>query len=264
MYEGERMQCNRITALMSFAFVLILSSLACATLQPTPVSTTVPSPTATLTPTPTNTPRPSPTFRSTRTPDLAATAHVEDLNAEIRAYYEKGYLTTLDGLLREFEDYRSEWAQLGWYNWLPLEHSVGDFYLAAHFKWDSAVETANISGCGFIFGRQPNDDHYAVFLDRQQVSFFITDHTLGYSKPISPTRGTGRVKFNYPAEANFTLIAKRAYAYVLVNGDVVGEYALAQSRPSQGDLGLTVLSGTNKDFGTRCEMSNLHLWSPRQ
>ena len=137
---------------------------------------------------------------------------------------------------------------MGYYNWLPLRDTASDFFLSAHFKWNSAFKNSDISGCGFIFGLQSNDDHYAVFLDRQKVLFLITDNAVGFSRPVTPTRGTGIVKFDYPAEADFTLIVKEAYAYVLVDGEVVGEYTLAHSRSSKGGLGLTVLSGTNKDY----------------
>jgi hypothetical protein len=252
--------------IVSFAFVFILISLACATSQPTLAPTNIPEPTATQTaaPTPTQTRRPSPTPRPTQTPNLAATERAQELNAEVQAYFNKGYLATTDGIFRELEDFSDDWAQLGYYNWLPLRDSARDFFLSAHFKWDSAFKNSNISGCGFIFGLQPNDDHYAVFLDRLKVFFLITDHTLGFSKPVSPTRGTGIVKFDYPAEADFTLIVKGAYAYVLVDGEVVGEYTLAQSRAAKGGIGLTVLSGTNKDYGTHCEMTNLHLWLPKE
>jgi hypothetical protein len=54
----------------------------------------------------------------------------------------------------------------------------------------------------------------------------------------------------------------RRYSYVLVDGELIGEYTLSQSRPLEGNVGLTLLSGTNKDYGTRCEMTNLHLWIP--
>jgi hypothetical protein len=134
--------------------------------------------------------------------------------------------------------------------------------VGARFKWDSALRNSDTAGCGFIFGIQPNEDHYAVFLDRAKVYFLITDRKVGFSRPITPTRGTGRVKFDYPAEADFTLIVKNTSAFVLVDGEVVGEYTLAQSRPSRGEIGLSVLSGTNKDYGTRCEMTNLRLWIP--
>ena len=89
-----------------------------------------------------------------------------------------------------------------------------------------------------------------------------------YYSPVGTTRGTGRVNFDNPfdkpGEADFTLIVNGTYAYVLVNNEVIGEYTLSQSKILHGKLGLAVLSGTNKDFGTRCEMTNLHLWIPSE
>jgi len=256
------MQRKTPNPILSSILVLILVSLACGTAQPTPTST--PEPTVTNSAVPTNTPRPSPTPQPTPTPNLLATQRAEELNAEVQTYFDKGYLATTNGRLKELDDFNYDWAQLGWYNWLPLQESASDFFLSGHFKWDSAFQNSDISGCGFIFSLQENRDHYAVFLDRAKVYFLITDLRLGYSKPVGTTRGAGRVKFAYPAEADFTLIVKGTYAYVLVDGEVVGEYTLAQSRPMLGNLGLTVLSGTNRDYGTRCEMTNLHLWVPNQ
>jgi hypothetical protein len=96
------------------------------------------------------------------------------------------------------------------------------------------------------------------------VVFLITSNQRG--RFVSPTRGTGVVKFenpfDKPAEADFTVVVNDNYAYVLVDGELVGEYTLAQSRGSEGLLARTVLSGTNKDFGTRCEMTKLHIWTP--
>ena len=259
------MQRKTLHTFMPFIFILVLVSLACANLQPTPIptNTPAPSPTATETVVPTNTLRPSPTPRPTQTPNLTANERADELNAEARKYFEKGYLATIDGRFRELEDCSYDWAQLGFYRRFLIQDSVDDFFLSAHFKWDSAFRNSDTSGCGFIFDVQPNNDHYAVFLDRQRVLFLITDNTVGFSRPVTPTRGTGIVKFDYPAEADFTLIVKGAYAYVLVNGEVVGEYTLSHSRPQTGAIGLTVLSGTNRDFGTRCEMTNLHFWLPK-
>jgi len=256
------MQFKKLNPIISYISALILFSLACGTAQPAPTSTS--EPTATHTAVPTNTPRPSPTPRPTQTPYLEATQRAEELNAEVQAYVDKGYLKTNDGNVIELEDFSYDWAQLGWYNWLPLGEEASEFFLSAHFKWDSAFQNSDISGCGFIFSLQENDDHYAVFLDRSKVFFLITDRARGFSSPVSPTRGTGIVNFDYPAEADFTLIVKDHSAYVLVDGEVVGDYTLAQSRPLHGNLGLTVLSGTNRDYGTRCEMTDLHLWVPEE
>ena len=254
------MQSKAQASIVSSILVSIWVSLACATFQSTPE----PAATATASPTATPTPRPSSTPRPTRTPDLAATQHAEELIAEVQAYFDSGYLTTMDGALVQLEDFHYDWAYLGGYKPLVIIGSAGDFFMSAHFKWDSASENADVSGCGFIFGMQPNDDHYAVFLDRTKVDFRVRNEQLGYSTRVKLLRGTGQVRFNYPAEADFTLIVKGAYAYVLVNGEVVGEYALPQSTGVRGDLGLTVLSGTNKGYGTRCERTDLHLWIPNE
>jgi hypothetical protein len=259
------MRCKHSNPTIGFILILILVSLGCAFVQPaSDLSTSTPESTTTSTVVSTNTPRPSATPRPTRTPNLVATQHAEEMNAEVQAYFDKGYLATTDGTFKELDDFQDDWAQLGWYNWLPLNEAASDFYMGAHLKWSSAYQSADISGCGFIFSLQENKDHYAVFLDRMKVLFLITDHTVGSSRPVAPTRGTGRVKFGNPAEADFTLIVKDTYAYVLVDGKEVGEYTLAQSRPLSGNLGLTVLSGTNKGYGTHCEMSNLHLWIPKE
>jgi hypothetical protein len=79
---------------------------------------------------------------------------------------------------------------------------------------------------------------------------------------VGRTSGSGRVKFDNPAEADFTLIVNGINAYVLVNKEMVGKYTLSKSRILQGDVGLTVLSGTNKNYGTRCEMTDIHLFEP--
>lgn len=203
------------------------------------------------------------TPRPTRTPNLAMTQQVEAWNIDTQTYFDKGYLPTAEGKFVRLDDFSEEWAQLGWYYRWPLTYSAKDFYMTGHLKWSSAYRTPDISGCGFVFAEQKNGDHYAVFLDRSKVLFVETAY---YFTPIGTTRGTGRVNFgnpfDHPVEADLTLIVNDAYAYVLVDGEVVGEYTLSQSKILQGTVGLALLSGTNKDFGTRCEITNLHLWLP--
>jgi hypothetical protein len=188
---------------------------------------------------------------------------MSDLQAEAKAFFDQGYLAAADGRFREYGDFDKEWAQLGWYSWRTLDQSVKDFYMSAHFKWSSAYRSADLSGCGFMFAIQPDEKHYAVFLDRSKVYFV---QTAEYYTPFSPTRGTGRVNFgnpfDQPVEADFTLIIQGTTAYVLVDHELVGEYTLAQSKNLRGLLGLGMLSGTNRDYGTRCEMTNLHVWTP--
>lgn len=259
------MKTLKVTNLVSWFLILMLVLSACdfSAAQPTstPAPTDTPAPTATNTATPTNTPRPSPTPRPTKTPDLAATQKYNDYQEEAQKYFDMGYLSTADGVFREFDDFEVEWAQLNWFQWWTLNHKANDFYMHAHFKWDSAYRNADTSGCGFIFALTADNLYYAVFLDRSEV-LFLTKTGNGV-RTQGRIRGSGRVKFDMPAEADFTLIVNGHSAYVLVDDEFVGEYSLSQSKSKSGDLALTVLSGTNKDYGTRCEMSDIHVFIPK-
>lgn len=251
-----------LSSIVIMAYILSACSFSVSEPTPAPALTDTPTPTATKTLTPTSTPRPSPTPRPTKTPNLAATERMDGFNAEAQSYFDKGYLTTADGKIKEHNDFKTEWAQLNWFRWWPLDQKAGDFFISAHFKWSSALQNADTSGCGFIFDLTEDTLYYAVFLDRSSVHF-LTKTPNGVRR-LGKTRGTGTVKFDNPAEADFTVIAKGAYAYVMVDGELIGEYTLSQSKPLHGDLALTVLSGTNKDYGTRCEMTNIHVWTPNQ
>jgi hypothetical protein len=209
------------------------------------------------------------TPRPTRTPNLQATQEIEEWNAEVQAYFDAGYLPTSKGKLLRYVDFTAEWAQLNWYKpSRTFNIKVGNFLMSGHFKWLSAYRQADTSGCGFLFGVQQDDDHYGVILDRSKILFIDMDYSYGYYRPMGTTRGTGRVNFgnpfDHPMEADFSLIVKDTYAYVFVNKELVGEYTLARSRSTYGYLGLAVLSGTNKDFGTRCEFTNLRVWIPNE
>jgi len=258
------MQYKTFNPILSAILMLTLVSLACGAAAAAPIvtPTDTPAPTATETLVPSATARPTRTPRPTKTPNLAATQRYEALNTEAQSYFEKGFLTTANGEFTEFDDFSEDWAQLGYYTWWTLDESAGDFYMSAHFKWSTALRNNEISGCGFAFGIQDNHDNYAVFLDKSRILFLNTDQSMGGGFEVGKTRGSGRVSFDNPAEADFTLIVKGYYAYVLVDNDVVGEYTLSKSKPMEGGLGLTMFSGTNKDYGTHCEMTDLHLWRP--
>ena len=253
-----------VLLLLSMAIVVS----ACSTVAPSPTPTNTPQPTATETLVPTATLTPTRTPRPTSTPNIAATQTLEAYQSEIQSYVDLGYLSTNEGDFEEFDAFAYDWAQLGWYNWWPVGEQTADFVMSAHFKWSSAYRNADDSGCGYVFAIQEDNSHYAVFLDRSKIIFLDYDASRSsYSRDVGITRGTGKVKFenpfDKPAEADFTLIVNDASAYVLVDNELIGQYTLAQSRILKGDLGFTLLSGTNKDFGTRCVMSNIHLWIPK-
>lgn len=248
--------------------VLVLASLACSSTQaatPTavPTNTSVP-PTATATLIPTSTPMP------TATPNIAATKQVEADQAILQKYVDNGYLPSTDGTLYSL---RSSTFNMAQQNYLDFEDSgatvpVTDFAAWADISWSSAgiVNSPEYSGCGFAFRFQDNGDGYTAMLTNDSVLITWCFAGLGNRcGRVGKTKGTGRVSLKDPAKAHFEFVVSNGLAYALVNGDLIGEYTLFDDKLTKpGNFYYTLISGTNKDYGTRCTVENAKLWVPNQ
>jgi len=239
--------------------VLIFEMLvACS---PSVVSTPVKEVTATpIASTPTKTVKPTSTPSPTMTPNVVATQQYENLFSQVQGFKDQGYIPVTKGTYVMLPDFKESWAQLGWYQWWEpdFDINVENFVLSAHFSWESASTVADNSGCGIVFALQEDGRNYAVFLDKARVYFTIS--TTQYYYEIGKTKGTGRVQFENPAEADFSLVVFQTKSYVFVDGEFVGEYSLSTDQPLKGKIAYSLLSGTNKDYGTRCEITNSKLW----
>ena len=258
------MKIHRNAPIVLAVIILTLSVLACSVgtaAEPTP---TVLPPTSTSTPepvsTPTNTSRPTWTPKPTATPNVAATQQYDEFSTLLKTYEENGYVSTTEGDIYSIDPFKEEWAQIGWYQWWPFNDNISDFVFKAHFNWSTASDTPDESGCGFVFGIQENGDHYSVFLDKSRILFMMKRGTYAYM--VGKTRGPGRTNFGNPAEADFVLSVKGQSAFVSVDGEVT-EYTLSADQTSAGDYGLTLLSGTNSGYGTRCEMNDILMWTAK-
>jgi hypothetical protein len=253
---------NRFGPIWLAGALLILVSLACISLQ-APTPTAVPTNTSTATSLPSATARPTNTLWPTATPNLAATQVYADFYSQVEDYQSKGYFPSTDGTYYKLEDYSQSWAQINWYQWLTIERYVTNFVLNAHFRWSTASSTPEDSGCGFIFALQSNNDNYAVFLDKSRI-VFLQDRIINGKRggfEVGKTKGTGRVDIESdPAEADFSLAVNDHTAYVYVNKEFIGQYTLSEDSTMDGQLAYSMLSGTNKDYGTKCDMTNVQLW----
>ena len=243
---------------------LVLASLACSPFalgEPTETpEPTEPPATDTPLPKPTNTTRPTETLEPTPTPNLAATQKVDEFYSVLQAFEEKGYIESTDGDISELNSFDQEWAQIGWYRWWEYNDTISNFLIKAYFKWSTASATPDVSGCGFVFGLQGNGDHYSVFLDKSRILFMMKRGSKNYL--VGKTRGSGRADFGNPAEADFAIAVIDQKAYVSVDGEFT-EYTLSEDQTTTGHYGQTVLSGTNSDYGTRCEMTDVMLWKAK-
>lgn len=183
-----------------------------------------------------------------------AASSMYDEIVELAAY---DYISSEAGVYYAIEDFSEAWAQINWYQWLPTNLFPTDFVIRADVSWDSASDNANwfSSGCGFVFRVTDVDNHYLAFLALD-----------------------GNVNFARSLQGNWKLLGSSWYGNVdipegsasimlVVEGDsftffINGERVRTQvdSALKEGDLALTLLSGTNAGFGTRCSMENIEVW----
>lgn len=257
------MKINHSIPIILIVILLTFGTQACgfgASAAPTPTVLPATS-TSTPMPTPTKTVRPTFTPRPTATPDVVATEIYDNLLSQVQMFKDDGLISSTSGEYIELDDFREEFAQIGyltyWYFNFELEH----FVFNADVKWSTAMDTSDTSGCGIVFGLQEKGtyyDYYGVVLDKSRIYFTITKSKYYYE--LGKTRGTGRLDFGNPAEAELTLLVYDNRAFVYVDDEFIGEYTLSMDRELRGKFGFGIISGTNRDYGTRCEISNPRIW----
>jgi len=263
------MNKNHKNKILSAFLALVFVTLACSsgsTTQPTPTSLP-----ATDTPTPKPTDRPTSTPKPTATPNVAKTQEAEADLATIQKYVDNGYLSSANGKLYPLTDNTREMAQKNFldYNLSGYDQDViTDFAVWADLDWTSAapVNFPEFSGCGFGFRMQPsNFDAYTAMVTNDSVLVTWCFQALKGCGRVGKTRGKGTVKLGNPAKVHFELIVNKGQAYALVNDEFVAEYTLFKDRLTDpGYFAYSIISGTNKDYGTRCTISNGKLWVPNQ
>jgi len=175
----------------------------------------------------------------------------------VQKLVDSGVLLSSEGVFHALDDFDHTWAQLGWYQWWYSGHSPENFAIAAHAEMTSASDKANWpdAGCGFVFAEQDNKNHNLAYLSMD-----------GYVQIYGILNGSWRFLANKrysslptpSSEADIALVVYNKRIIFFVNGQQV--VSVLDTRMGSGDLDLTLLSGTNKDFGTRCRMTNIGLF----
>jgi hypothetical protein len=135
------------------------------------------------------------------------------------------------------------------------------FVYKGHVAWSTAIDTNETSGCGIIFALRDNKykrDYFGVILDKSRIYFSYLQG--GYYWDLGKTSGTGRLHFENPAEADFVLLVYDYKDFVYVNDEFIGEYTLPKKKEIEGYFGYGIISGTNRDYGTKCKITNSRIW----
>lgn len=193
-------------------------------------------------------------FLSTQSAATAIAQPMSDLAIKL---LEDGAVTSSAGKLYQIDDFDESWAQMNWYRWWPTGYDPERYIVKTHVKWTSASETANWfnSGCGFVFDADDNDNHFFVFLGLDGYATINRQFHGVWSTLVRKYIGKQPIP---SGEADFILAVEDDFVTFIVNDEVAAH--AHDSQIHKGPLALTLISGTNKDFGTRCEMSDIYLW----
>ncbi len=249
---------------LSQPMIIVLMFVLTACNMGAPAPTATPLPTNTPVP-PTNTPLPTATPTNTpmptATPNVAATQQYNDMFVLVQQVVADGYIPSTNGEFIQLDDFKMEMAQINYYDYWPTGQTASNFIFKAHFKWSNAVPYAELSGCGLVFGMQSNGDHYFIFLGREKLRGVLYNASQARTSSLS-TYGNRDMNYGNPAEADFALIVFEGRAYVYLEGAYRLNYFLYSDnfKLVNGDVFYAMKSGTNKDYGTRCEMTNVGLW----
>ena len=190
--------------------------------------------------------------------DTEATAQVQGMYDAVQQLASEGLLEKTEGTYTQIEDFNETWAQIGWYQWWSTGLAPTDFVIRAHTEWESASRTANWfdSGCGFVFREEDADNHYMVFL-ALDGNVYLKGYVDGKYKEFGKGY-LGKVDF-MKGGADVMLAVEGDHILYFVNGKKVLERNVSEL--SEGNLALTLVSGTNKDYGTRCSVTDIEVWS---
>ncbi len=189
--------------------------------------------------------------------EIVSTAMADPMMARVDTLLADGHLSSSAGTYFPLEDFSENRPQLNWYLWWQTGHEPTDFVIRADVDWESASETADWwnSGCGFVFRGQNTVNHYRAYLALDGNVYFNAVVNGGW---VDLGRGyVGRID-NLSGSAEIMLVMEDDMMVFFVDGERV--YVRSYGGLDEGYLAMTLASGTNKDYGTRCSFTNIDLW----
>ncbi len=186
-----------------------------------------------------------------------ATQQAQPMLDAVAALQQQGVIRSTGGTYYRLNDYEQSWAQIDHYQWISTGHAPDNFIVRADIAWNSASTIANwvSSGCGFVFRENGKENHYLAFFGLDGYVYMMR-----VVQGVPTYMGEGYYgKVDVPAgKASILLAVDQEWINVYVNG--LRAFRRQDFGLTSGNLAYTLVSGTNKDFGTSCHFTNVELW----
>ncbi|NIS79511.1 MAG: hypothetical protein GTO14_04725 [Anaerolineales bacterium] len=187
---------------------------------------------------------------------VAATAEASSLYAKVRQLAADGHISTTRGTYHRLPPFNESWAQIYWYQWWYTRFSPSDFVIRADAAMDSAAPYADsASGCALVFREEDSENHYLFIVNMYGGVGLDRVYKGRMSRVGGGSYGSGSVRTE---DLHFLLAVDDEKFTAFVDNEKV--FTLHDTTLTSGNLALSLLSGTNRDFGTKCRMTNIELW----
>jgi len=169
------------------------------------------------------------------------------------------------GIFFQLEDYDYSLARLGAQKAIGSSRFPKDFVLRSQVEWWTAPGPVSWkeAGCGYIFRYVDKNNYYSinwsldgkVYLKRKTKGY----ETLAFEAPypnIRQARGEGKIMLAI-SDTQVVAFYNDKRVFRMIDSPLNGSM-------KTGEVGLVVFSGTNVDFGTRCQFTQNELWEVNQ
>jgi hypothetical protein len=175
----------------------------------------------------------------------------------IEMLVEDEYIPSDEGDYYFMDDFTEEWAQMYWYQWYQVRKDIGNFVVRTNISWESASNTPqwSDSGCGFVFREIDANNHMKANLALDgyvYINGYRNGNFLSYGKRSYASHST-------KGEAEFVLVVNEYTVNVFIDGKLI-HTARDIAMDDPGMLAYVVVSGTNKDYGTRCTFKDMEFF----
>lgn len=197
----------------------------------------------------------TPTLRPMR---VTETAQAEQASGIVESLFDAGYISTTKGENLPLDRFFDQVAKINYFYWTYMDYAPSDFVFRADLEWQSASDVANWfnSGCGIVFREDGiGENFYVVFLNLDGTVELMSWQNDVRQEVVNEYYG----RLDIPdGEGELIVTAEGDHIQVFVNSKLVVD--VRDTRHTEGEFALTVISGTNKGFGTRCTFDNITLW----
>lgn len=186
-----------------------------------------------------------------------ATQQAQPLYDWVQKLADEGTIPSTEGKYYHLDDFDESVAKINYFSWWRTGYSASEFVLLTDMAWDVASKSANWynTGCGFVFSEAEEGKYHFMQLGLDGLLSLFSIRDNNWTRLAQKTFGKPSIPSGQ-ATVMMVVFNKRVKVYV----DERQIFDAYSPLVAEGKISLSLSSGTNSGFGTRCRMTNSGLW----